>query len=114
MPHNATDTDIAIVQVTGFYYTINTHDPATATRSYAATVSKVLNISQHYHLFTYQAYYLPNKDRSNLTVLAEALVTKVVTTVDAHGILTATGVEFEYGEKKHIVYVREEAIISAG
>ncbi|KIP10402.1 hypothetical protein PHLGIDRAFT_240841 [Phlebiopsis gigantea 11061_1 CR5-6] len=81
----------------GWYWSVNSHDSATATRSYAAT-----------------GYYLPNKDRENLTVLTDAPVTRVITSNDGHGELTATDVEFVHDGKTYVVHIGKEAIISAG
>lgn len=66
----------------------------------------VLTIPQH--------YYLPYKDRKNLSVLVDALVTRVVTEKTSDGSLLATGVEFIHIGKTHTVKVRKEAILAAG
>jgi hypothetical protein len=92
-------------------------DPQTWTRSYSAT-----------------AYYLPYKDRKNLTVskaivpiveidspmilvqvLTGALVSRILF-ADAHtnDNLTASGVEFIYDEKTYVTHSNKEVILSAG
>ncbi|EKM52445.1 uncharacterized protein PHACADRAFT_211701 [Phanerochaete carnosa HHB-10118-sp] len=81
----------------GVFWTINSIDQQTATRSYACT-----------------AYYMPNRDRPNLTVLPDAHVARVISDKDTNGNLTVTGVEFLHGEKCYVVHVNKEAIVSAG
>jgi choline dehydrogenase-like flavoprotein len=63
--------------------------------------------------FVLQAYYLPNAERSNLTVSVNALVHKVVTR-DVSGILTATGVEVSSVGIQHIIQAKKEVVLSAG
>lgn len=78
----------------GFYSSLaavnRTSDPGR--RSYAAT-----------------GYLLPNASRSNLKVLTEAMVTKVL--LDRN---VATGVEFSQHGQSHSVRVAKEVILSAG
>ncbi|GJE87487.1 GMC family oxidoreductase [Phanerochaete sordida] len=83
----------------GVYWTINTMDQATATRSYAST-----------------AYYLPHRTRPNLTVLPHALGTRLLSAPDAAGLLRAHAVEFLFGASatRHTVRVRREALLAAG
>ncbi|TCD68662.1 hypothetical protein EIP91_010184 [Steccherinum ochraceum] len=81
----------------GVWITPNTYDPATNTRSFAAT-----------------AFYLPNKDRTNLAVLTNALVVRIATTTNSDDTVTATGVEFEVGGKSYTVKAGKEVIVSAG
>ena len=73
-----------------------TVDPASGTRSYAAT-----------------AYYQPNVNRSNLTILTEAQVTKI--TFSHHdGEIIATGIDFiSFGSKYH-VKADHEVLLCAG
>ena len=62
-----------------------------------------------------QAYYLPNKDRKNLCVLTEALVTRIISEVHGNASeVVATGVEFEHNGTKHFVGASKEVIVSAG
>jgi choline dehydrogenase-like flavoprotein len=92
-------------------------DSTTLNRSYAAT-----------------GYYLPNRDRPNLTVglemrgstshadtlyhqvLTEATVAKVLfaDVRSPDDTLTATGVEFRLGSDAYVVHAQKEVIISAG
>ncbi|KAK7029895.1 GMC oxidoreductase [Favolaschia claudopus] len=74
------------------------YDPQTWTRSYAAT-----------------AYFLPVRERPNLTVLTEATVARVLfdDTTDGQN-LTATGVEFIHKESTYHVNAAHEVILSAG
>ncbi|EKM52126.1 uncharacterized protein PHACADRAFT_212710 [Phanerochaete carnosa HHB-10118-sp] len=82
----------------GYAWMMNSQDPRTGTRSYATT-----------------AYYLPNKDRKNLTVLVRALVSKILTEDGADGKLNAAGVEFIYDDTKtYVVHAKKEVILSAG
>lgn len=66
----------------------------------------VLTIPKH--------YYLPCKDRKNLSVLVDALVARIVTEKTSDGSLLATDVEFIHKGKTHTVKVKNEAILSAG
>jgi len=75
----------------------STRDPVTNKRSYATT-----------------AFYLPNKDRKNLTVLVTATVHRILSSTDSNGELTATGVEFEFGGQIRQVFARTDVVISAG
>ncbi|KII91114.1 hypothetical protein PLICRDRAFT_173018 [Plicaturopsis crispa FD-325 SS-3] len=82
----------------GTFFVPNTIDPKTFKRTYSAT-----------------AYYAPNADRQNLSVLVGAYTHKLVTETDPKtGLLIATGVEFSHGDRTHVVHVRKEAILSAG
>lgn len=84
--------------ITGTWMASASMDPKTWTRSYAAT-----------------AYYQPNKDRSNLTVLAEAVVSRILFDSGKKGSnITATGLEFVHGGKTYTVHARKEIILSAG
>lgn len=61
-----------------------------------------------------QGYMRLAAGRKNLKVLAEAPVTRVVTTDDASGGLTATSVQFEYNGELHEVRTAREVILCAG
>ncbi|KAI0925678.1 hypothetical protein AcV5_008351 [Taiwanofungus camphoratus] len=68
------------------------------TRSYAAT-----------------AYYLPNEDKPNFSVLTKAICTRVLFNDEwLGGELVANGVEFAYEGKLYSVHVKKEVICSAG
>ncbi|TCD68661.1 hypothetical protein EIP91_010183 [Steccherinum ochraceum] len=82
--------------VNGVYLTPNVYDPVTHTRTYSATI------------------YLRNKDRSNLHVLTNASVARIVTEKASHGSLTATGVQFSHEGKNYVVKAAKEVIVSAG
>jgi choline dehydrogenase len=71
-------------------------DPKTATRSYSAT-----------------AYYAPNATRPNLTLISDALVTKVSLSGTESNVI-ATGVSFKIGGKDVTVSLTKEVILSAG
>ncbi|KAF7345021.1 GMC oxidoreductase [Mycena venus] len=74
------------------------YDPQTWTRSYATT-----------------GYFLPARDRPNLTVLTEATVTRILFDDVVTGQqLTATGVEFVNNKGTCQVYAEREVILSAG
>ncbi|EMD40394.1 hypothetical protein CERSUDRAFT_91114 [Gelatoporia subvermispora B] len=75
----------------------NNYDPSTNTRSYATT-----------------AYFIPNKNRPNLTVLVEATVKRIITHLVDNGQYTATGVEFLHSGKTYIASANKEVIVSAG
>ncbi|OCH94550.1 alcohol oxidase [Obba rivulosa] len=81
----------------GYFFAPNTIDPRTHTRSYATT-----------------AFYVPNKNRPNLTVLVSAIVSRIVTEHLSGGKLTATGVEFYHDEKPYVVHAKKEVIVTAG
>lgn len=65
-------------------------------------------------LTSQQAYYTPNQDRENLTVLVDAQVNKVATETDGNGLLVAKAVEFEHGGAKCVVTASKEIILAAG
>lgn len=85
----------------GAYENLVAYDPATATRSFAAT-----------------AYYAPNAERPNLKVLTDALVNKVLfapTDSRSHRQpLTATGLSFTADGKEWVAKAKREVILSAG
>ncbi|EIM84584.1 GMC oxidoreductase [Stereum hirsutum FP-91666 SS1] len=84
--------------ITGTWMAAANLDPKTWTRSYAVT-----------------AYYLPAKDRKNLTVLTGATASRVLFSDKVDGKdLTATGVEFLFGSKPYTVHASKEVILSAG
>ncbi|KAJ7583024.1 hypothetical protein C8J56DRAFT_865422, partial [Mycena floridula] len=80
----------------GAYCALNTLDPDTHQRSYAAS-----------------AYYLPNESRPNLSVLLTANVHRVVTLKEGDKV-TATGVEFFYGSDVHFARAAKEVVLCAG
>ena len=61
-----------------------------------------------------QAFYLPNKDRPNLTVMVHAPVRHILTDKAGNGKSSAVGVVFEHDGKTHTVNAIEEVILSAG
>ncbi|KAJ3556842.1 hypothetical protein NM688_g1799 [Phlebia brevispora] len=81
----------------GVFFIPNTYDPKTHTRSYSTT-----------------AFYLPNKDRANLTVLVNAPARRVLTEQAGNGRMSAVGVEFEHANRVYVVNVASEVILSAG
>ncbi|KAJ7590078.1 GMC oxidoreductase [Mycena floridula] len=80
----------------GAYFALNSVDPKTHQRSYAAS-----------------AYYLPNESRPNFSVLLTAHVHRVVTSKDGDKV-TATGVEFHHGSEVHLARAAKEVILCAG
>ncbi|KAI0089283.1 GMC oxidoreductase [Irpex rosettiformis] len=80
----------------GFFFAPVSHDQKSQ-RSYSTT-----------------AFYVPNKDRENLSVLVNASVRKVHTATSPESNLIATGVEFEYEGNVYDVNARKEVIISSG
>ncbi|KAI0650509.1 GMC oxidoreductase [Trametes meyenii] len=80
----------------GVYYAPCTYNPATHTRSYAAT-----------------AFYTPNKDKSNFTVLVSAHVNRVIP-ASGDSEFTAESVEFEHEGQIYTVRANKEVILSAG
>jgi len=81
---------------TGFYFCPLSFDPETYQRSYATT-----------------AFYFPNKERPNFSVLTGAHVTKLVTK-STDGALRAEVVEFIHGGQQHVVKVGREVVLCAG
>lgn len=75
---------------------MNTVDPKHNRRSYAA-----------------RDYYEPNADRSNLTVLTNALVSKVQLE-KTDGDAKATGVQFIVDGTTHTVKIKKEVIVCGG
>lgn len=61
-----------------------------------------------------QAFYIPNKDRPNLSVMVNATVYRVLTQQTGNGQLSAIGIEFDYDNQIYFVNAREEVILSAG
>ncbi|KAJ8508976.1 hypothetical protein ONZ45_g8807 [Pleurotus djamor] len=80
----------------GTCVTTNAVDPSTCTRSSSAT-----------------AYYQPNKDKPNLTVITDAHVSRVLLSKTPEGA-KAEGVEYLHDGTAHIVLAKREVIISAG
>ncbi|KAF9468262.1 alcohol oxidase [Collybia nuda] len=80
----------------GSTFTTITVHPENVTRSYSAT-----------------AYYEPNAQRKNLSVLTGAQVTKVVLEGTGENIM-ATGVEYICGGKSYVVRAEQEVILSSG
>ena len=82
----------------GIFHGLSTIDrrdgPTDGTRSYATT-----------------GYLLPNAHRSNLHVLTDALVSKLVISSDNR---TVVGVEFFHSGESHGIEVKKEVILSAG
>ncbi|KAF4586355.1 hypothetical protein EYR38_010631 [Pleurotus pulmonarius] len=76
----------------------NTIDPKTLTRSSAAT-----------------AYYEPNKDKANLTVITDAIASRIVFSDPASGQdVRAEGVEYIKDKVTHKVTATREVILAAG
>ncbi|KAK0203886.1 GMC oxidoreductase-domain-containing protein [Desarmillaria ectypa] len=82
----------------GTHVTPNTVDPEAHTRTYSTT-----------------AYLEPNLSRPNLLVLTKAYARKVIVETEMN-LLTATGVEFYYGEENtvYVALVQKEVILCAG
>ncbi|KAK0219879.1 hypothetical protein IW262DRAFT_1460990 [Armillaria fumosa] len=82
----------------GAHVALNTVDPEMHTRTYSTT-----------------AYLQPNISRPNLLVLTNAYACRVITNTEA-ALLTATGVEFSYGEENvvHVAHASKEVILCAG
>ncbi|KAE8137964.1 hypothetical protein BDV38DRAFT_82350 [Aspergillus pseudotamarii] len=82
----------------GAWNMICTVDPISQTRSYSAT-----------------AYYQPIAERSNLILLTEAMVTKVLIEKDGNADQwVATGVDILCDDKQREIYAAREVILSAG
>ena len=62
----------------------------------------------------FQAFYEPNKDRPNFTVLTSAQAQRVLFKKTASGDLTANGVEFISEGTRYIVKATRDVIVSAG
>ncbi|TFK94202.1 GMC oxidoreductase [Polyporus arcularius HHB13444] len=81
----------------GTYFAPLTYDPKTHTRSYAAT-----------------AFYLPNQDRPNLTVLVNAHVNRVVPASASGPKFVAESVEFKHEDQIYVVRAKKEVVLSTG
>ncbi|KAF8434087.1 alcohol oxidase [Boletus edulis BED1] len=70
----------------------------------------------YFRSYATNGYYAPVADRKNLTVLANAYVTEIVTKQDQNGKLVATGVKFLHGEEQKVCEVRasKEVCLCAG
>jgi len=75
---------------------LNTVDPKHKRRSYAA-----------------RAYYEPNAERTNLSLLTNALVAKILLEKNG-GDAKATGVQFIVDDATHTVKVKKEVIVCGG
>jgi hypothetical protein len=66
-------------------------------------------------VFFAQAYYLPNAARSNLVVVVNALVRRVLLSdANSNAEVTATGVEFEHEGVVYDVKIGREVVLCAG
>lgn len=83
-------------KVTGGFVSASSIDPKTRERSYVTS-----------------AYYAPVKDRSNLRVVTEAYVEKIILEDRPNGIF-ASGVRFTHEGKTVTVNAEKEVILSAG
>ncbi|KAH9850810.1 GMC oxidoreductase [Lenzites betulinus] len=81
----------------GAFFAPCTYDPKTHTRSYATT-----------------AFYLPNRDRPNLTVLVSSHVNRVLPASHDESQFVAESVEFEYKGDVYTVNANKEVILSTG
>ncbi|EPQ53452.1 alcohol oxidase [Gloeophyllum trabeum ATCC 11539] len=81
----------------GVFFGTNTVDPKTSTRTYATT-----------------AFYLPNVNRPNFTVLVQAPVNRLLTTKDSNGLVIAVGVEFRHNGRDYSVRPNKEVVLCAG
>ncbi|RDB15490.1 Glucose oxidase [Hypsizygus marmoreus] len=81
----------------GVFFIPNTIDSKTFTRTYSTT-----------------AYFVPNADRPNLSVLVNANANKLVFDEKSTDGLLATGAEFEYEGKVHVAHAKKDVIVSAG
>ncbi|KZW04190.1 alcohol oxidase [Exidia glandulosa HHB12029] len=92
------------------------HDPReSGTNAGAWTVQNAITRLQE-RASAAKSYYLPRADRTNLVVITEAQVHRVLLndTADSDGLFAATGVEFVYAGAVHVARVRREVIVSAG
>ena len=80
----------------GVWTNLASVNPTTGTRAYSAT-----------------AYYLPNAQRPNLSVLTGATVEQVLLERCDSG-WTATGVRFVCGEQQFTVHARKEVVLCGG
>lgn len=61
-----------------------------------------------------QAFYLPNQDRPNLTVLTNAHVNRVVPSPDSGSQFVAESVEFKHEDQTYLVRAKKEIVLSTG
>ncbi|ORX92493.1 hypothetical protein BCR34DRAFT_254059 [Clohesyomyces aquaticus] len=81
----------------GGFNQLTTVDPKTVRRSYSA-----------------RAYYEPNAERANLSLLTEALVTRVEFEKSGSGNATATGVKVSVNGNEHTIKAKREVIVCGG
>lgn len=62
----------------------------------------------------FTSYLQPNMGRSNLSVVAEAYVTRLLLDGDSNEPVSAKGVEFKHGEDLYVVYAGKEVLLCAG
>lgn len=90
--------DPRVGSAVGGFNQLTTVDPKAVTRSYSAS-----------------AFYAPNKNRKNLSVLTDALVSKINFNKNGStGEVSAAGVNFIVGERNYSVKTNKEVIICAG
>lgn len=107
----------------GIWNCPGTVDPATNTRSYAASVCQkkphldFCKLSYSFpHLFypLDQAFYVPNAKRPNFKVLTGANVSRIEFEESGGGLQKAVAVHFLKDGKEQLVRVQKEVIVSAG
>ncbi|KAI0331245.1 GMC oxidoreductase [Cubamyces sp. BRFM 1775] len=81
----------------GTYFAPCTYDLKTHTRTYATS-----------------AFYIPNKDRPNFTVLVSAHVNRIIPASDQGAEFKAESVEFEHKGQVYTAHANREVILSAG
>lgn len=62
----------------------------------------------------YQAFYIPNQDRPNMTVLVNAHVNKVIPASDSGSEFVAESVEFKQDGQVYVAKAKKEVILSTG
>ena len=93
---------------------VNNYDQKSFTRSYAVTVRRDLVMLCALSAYKHQAFYQPNKHRTNFVVVVEALVHKILTEHEADETLNANGVAFICQGSPHVAKAGREVIVCAG
>ena len=90
---------------------ISARTPAATRPPYVYFLMPITRLS---HTSVAQAFYLPNRERTNLTVLTAARVNRILPSNDKASTFVAEAVEFEHGGQDRVVHAAKEVILSAG
>lgn len=73
-----------------------------------------MNPSNFTRSYSASAFLKPVRGNPKLTIIDNAIVSRVITEKDPNGILNAVGVEYIRDDKKHSVGVSNKVVMAAG